>query len=105
MSNRLKMAMIETILLLSARGWSTRRIGRELGIHRDTVARHLPPQNRPQRPTGSDHPADEAKPATAPHRVLVRKNRPQRPGSDPPSLAVEGPADSPSVAAATRKSL
>jgi transposase len=109
-SNRLKMAMIETILLLSARGWSTRRIGRELGIHRDTVARHLAEARATAKPatapTGSDHPADEAKPATAPTGSLsvetAAKPATAPTGSDPPSLAVEGPADSPSVAAATR---
>ena len=39
MANRLKMAMVDAILRLLQRGWSYRRIGRELGIHRDTVAR------------------------------------------------------------------
>jgi transposase len=41
MMNRLKMAMIETILSLHRQGWSNRRIARELGIDRDAVARHI----------------------------------------------------------------
>src|SRR5712692_5789680 len=41
MSNLLQVAMIETILSLRQRGWSKRRIARELGIDRETVARHL----------------------------------------------------------------
>lgn len=41
MANLLKVAMIETILTLKARGWSQRRIAHELGINRETVARHL----------------------------------------------------------------
>jgi len=41
MMNRLKMAMIETILSLHRRGWSNRRIARELGIDRDAVSRHV----------------------------------------------------------------
>lgn len=41
MANCLKMAQIESIRLLAKRGWSRRRIARELGIHRETVARHL----------------------------------------------------------------
>jgi transposase len=41
MMNRLKMAMIETIVSLHRRGWSNRRIARELGIDRDTVSRHI----------------------------------------------------------------
>lgn len=41
MSNQLKGAMIETILSLYHRGWSQRRIARELGIDRETVTRYL----------------------------------------------------------------
>jgi transposase len=41
MANRLKMVMIETILRLHQRGWSNRRIARELGIDRGTVARRI----------------------------------------------------------------
>jgi transposase len=35
------MAIVETIVTLHERGWSNRRIARELGIDRDTVARHV----------------------------------------------------------------
>lgn len=41
MANRLKMAKIQAILTLHQRGWSYRRIAAELGIHRETVARHV----------------------------------------------------------------
>lgn len=41
MANRLKMAWIETIFSLHEQGWSARRIARELGVDRETVARHL----------------------------------------------------------------
>lgn len=41
MANRLGMALIETIFTLHRRGWSRRRIARELGLDRATVARHL----------------------------------------------------------------
>jgi hypothetical protein len=41
MSNLLKVAMIDTILSLRQRGWSQRRIARELSIDRETVARYL----------------------------------------------------------------
>jgi hypothetical protein len=40
MANRLKMALIEAILSLRARGWSRRRIARELGIDRDPLRQH-----------------------------------------------------------------
>ncbi len=67
MANCLRMAQVQAILVLRARGWSFRRIGRELGIHRDTVRRHVQlaessggdpsvesdVQNRPNLPAGS----------------------------------------------------
>jgi transposase len=40
MANRLKMAMVHSIHTLLQRGWSQRRIARELGIDRETVGRH-----------------------------------------------------------------
>ena len=47
MSNELGMAMQQAILALKARGWSHRRIAREMGIHRETVGRHLAPAEKP----------------------------------------------------------
>ena len=41
MANCLGMVQVQAIHVLRARGWSFRRIGRELGIHRDTVRRHV----------------------------------------------------------------
>ena len=41
MSNRLKVAMIDLILSLRLKGWSQRRIARELDLNRETVARYL----------------------------------------------------------------
>jgi transposase len=74
MANRLKMAKVHSIQTLHARGWSQRRIARELGIHRETVARYVQlaaggsrdgpespgaeRQNQPNLPTGSE--VDEA---------------------------------------------
>jgi len=40
MANQLKMAMVQAIIGLLEQGWSYRRIARELGIHREAVARH-----------------------------------------------------------------
>ena len=68
MANCLRMAQVQAIHVLRSRGWSFRRIGRELGIQRDTVRRHvqladssardpsveLGLQNRPNPPTGSN---------------------------------------------------
>jgi transposase len=54
MANQLKMANIDTIRTLRQQGWSVRRIARTLGLHRDTVARHLRQAKLGQAPTGSD---------------------------------------------------
>ena len=56
MSNQLKMAQVQSILALSVRGWSQRRIARELGMDRETVARYvgLAAANPAKLPTGSD---------------------------------------------------
>jgi len=56
MSNRLKMATIQAILSLRAQRWSFRRIARELGVHRDTVARYarLAEAKPANAPLGSD---------------------------------------------------
>ena len=40
MANQLKMAIVHAVIGLLQRGWSYRRIARELGIHRETVARY-----------------------------------------------------------------
>ena len=47
MAGLLKMAISETIRTLHRRGWSQRRIADELGINRETVARHLRPTGPP----------------------------------------------------------
>jgi transposase len=56
MSNQLKMAQVQSILALSGRGWSQRRIARELGVDRETVARYvgLSAANPAKVPTGSE---------------------------------------------------
>ena len=70
MANHLTMALIDTLFTLHQRGWSQPRIARELGIDRQTVARHLqacPPEAKPANaPLGSAASASEAKPAKAP---------------------------------------
>jgi transposase len=45
MSNRLKMADISAIQTLLERGWSQRRVARELGVNRETVARYAAAAN------------------------------------------------------------
>ncbi len=41
MANQLGMAEQQAILVLVRRGWSRRRIARELGVHRETVSRYV----------------------------------------------------------------
>ena len=70
MANHLTMARIDTIFTLHQRGWSKRRIARELGIDRETVARHLQANAAASKPAnaplGSEATAPESKPANAP---------------------------------------
>jgi transposase len=77
MANQLKVADVLAIQALAARGWPYRRIARELGVHRETVARYA---SKPAKaPTGSDPPdgvagadspgSDDSKPATSAPRV------------------------------------
>src|SRR5260370_22874578 len=64
------MALVESVLTLHQRGWSIRRIARELGVNRDTVARHLRQARNAAKPanapSGSGPPQDSSKPANAP---------------------------------------
>lgn len=68
MANRLQVSMQQTIVTLVGQGWSHRRISRELGFHRKTIAQHVQKLSRGQEakctisptgstsPTGSDDP-------------------------------------------------
>ena len=57
MANLLSMATIDAILTLHQRNWSIRRIALELGLHRDTVARHLRLHQQTAQSTSSAEPA------------------------------------------------
>ena len=59
MANQLKMAMVNAIWILKERGWSQRRIARELGINRETVGKYFNlwrdgPKPAINAPTGSE---------------------------------------------------
>ena len=99
MSYLLKVATIDIILSLHRRGWSQRRIARELNVNRETVARHLKHAKSAAElanaPTGSDTPDPASKPANAPT------------GSDDPEtqpIASDQPHGSPPITVASRKS-
>jgi len=69
MANQLKMAIVESIVTLYERGWSKRQIARELGLDRETVARHLRQAIESKPATSkldSPAPAEGSKPAIAP---------------------------------------
>ncbi len=70
MANHLSMATIDYILTLHQRGWSQRRIARELNLDRETVARHLrarePAPKPANAPIGSGEAEFDSKPAIAP---------------------------------------
>lgn len=77
--NRLAVSLQQSIHTLHARGWSARRIARELGMHRETVGRELRISKPAKVATGSAAEA-EAKPAKVatgsrslcePHREII----------------------------------
>jgi transposase len=93
MSNLLKVAMTEIILSLHRKGWSQRRIARELGINRETVARYLAqvraapkPANAPSGSAGLD---TASKPANAPSGSTSLESEPIPPSPGPAPGGVE----------------
>lgn len=68
MANRLKMATINAIRCLLERGWSRRRIARELGVDRETVARYARRErqdgSKPAISTAGPSPAERLRPAS-----------------------------------------
>jgi transposase len=100
MANHLTMALIDTIHTLRQRGWSQRRIARELGIDRETVARHLqtpPPDSKPaMAPSGSSAATTQPKPAIAPPGSDQGVDRsPQTSTATPPGADARAPLVSP----------
>lgn len=66
MSNLLKMANVQSILLLHAQGWSQRRIARELRLDRETVRKYLRQGSCEPKPAKVLTGSAEPKPATLP---------------------------------------
>lgn len=67
--NQLNVSLQHSIATLAAKGWSARKIARELGVHRETVSRYLhlaQPDSKPAiLPPGSGE-ASDSKPAIVP---------------------------------------
>lgn len=77
--NLLEVSLQQTIITLAQRGWSQRRIARELAVDRETVKRYAPPAKPATNPTaGSEAP----KPASGENPTT---------GSDPSFKAAEAP--------------
>ena len=82
MANQLKMAMVNAILTLKQRGWSQRRIARELGIDRETVARYVhlhraDPKPATNAPTGSEGSKPATNAPTGPIDHEIQKTGPE----------------------------
>jgi len=81
MANQLKMAMVNAILTLKQRGWSQRRIARELGINRETVARYVNLRESDSKPaTNAPTGSEGLKPAKTPIRSVGQDT--QKPGPE-----------------------
>lgn len=96
MVNRLKMAIVQSILSLHAQGWSARRIARTLGVSRDAVARHL----RRARQSAEPDPAGGPNKAIAPidpARVPGGSNKATPPTLPPTAPAAPNPAIGPAA--------
>jgi transposase len=91
MANQLKMAQIQAIQVLLDQNWSQRRIARELGIHRDTVARYV---RLAREGPVLDRPGSPSKPA----KVITGSDGQNRP-NPPAGFPDPGPAVPPDVMA------
>src|SRR5437773_9315581 len=90
--NQLKMDIQKTINTLSSSGWSQRRITRELGIDRETVARYRrlarqAEDSKPAIPPAGSEPAGGPNPAIVPPGPEVTTAL-SHPASEPPKPAI-----------------
>ena len=84
--NQLKMDIQQTISTLSRGGWSQRRIARELGIDRETVARYRRLARQAEEPKPAIPPAG-SEPAEGPNPAIVP------PGSEVATVPSHPPAE------------
>src|SRR5882672_5443654 len=67
--NQLNVSLQQSITTLAAKGWSARKIARELGVHRETVGRYLhsvAPDSKPAIPPAGSPEDSDSKPAIVP---------------------------------------
>lgn len=89
--NQLSVSLQHSIATLAAKGWSSRKIARELDVDRETVRRYRPtPASKPAiPPTGSDQSSD-SKPAIVPAGVRAHGRKAGRTSQcEPFSAAIE----------------
>src|SRR5271157_1370194 len=99
--NQLKMDIQQAISTLSGSGWSQRRIARELGIDRETVARYRRlarevGEPKPAIPPAGSEPAEGPNPAAVPPGskvTMALSNPPARPANPAISPAGSGPLE------------
>src|SRR5471032_2122472 len=91
--NQIKVSLQQSITALSARGWSQRRIARELQLDRATVGRQLQwaEANAASNPTLGSDAEVAAKPATNP-TLGSESDPPSKPASNPTLGSPPGPA-------------
>jgi ParB-like chromosome segregation protein Spo0J len=89
MANQLKIAIVQSILLLHAQGWSRRAIARRLGVHRETVSRHLRRAVVGSKP--AKMPAGPGPAADGLAAELFSPSPEPRAGEGPPSAVVVSP--------------
>ena len=80
MANQIKMATSASIIELYVRGWSQRRIARELGLDRETVSRHIrlhaeTDVSKPANVPAGDERDGDSKPAIPPAGIRGRKSQ------------------------------
>lgn len=92
--NQLKMDIQQTIDTLSRGGWSQRRIARELGIDRETVARYRRLARQAEAPKPAIPPAG-SEPVEGPNRANVPSGLEVRTGPSHPATESSNPAISP----------
>ncbi len=90
--NQLKMDIQETISALSRGGWSQRRIARELGLDRETVARYRRLARQAEEPKPAIPPTG-SEPTGRPNSAIVPAGpevtrAPSHPGAEPPNPAI-----------------
>jgi len=70
MANRVKVAIASSIIVLRQQGWSFRKIAQTLGVHRETVSRHVRLAEAASKPATNPPPGNvrdvESKPADPP---------------------------------------